>query len=1510
MRLPRLTLLFVLSFLFLAAASGEVVISEFLASNDDGLKDEDGEFSDWIELENTGPATVNLEGWSLTDDVTRPQRWIFPPVELGPGQRLIVFATGKDRRNPSTPLHTNFSLSAAGEYLALIKPDGTTIASAYTPTYPPQRENVSYGRGRRINTLPLVTPTQPARWHLPSPNDPHDGGWQQPDYDDSHWSIGQTAIGYQTEPAVAPAETPIAYWRLEGSAADSSGFDQETIHHQVSFPQGTPPGVAGIRVAQFNGSSSYISSEVDVSETAYTISLWFKTNQASVGLFSVVDRDLGENHNRHLYLTNGNLAARIWNNEVIRTNGLNLADGQWHHVAHVYGPSVGGQRLYVDGVLAASGTKSRSDFDWQQRVNIGYSADASRPYFAGQMDEIAIWNQALNTAQIQALARGASPLALDGVTGFLHTNTQAMYGQTPSAWLRVSFDAPRHEEFTHLELRIRYDDGFVAWLNSEEVARRNAPSSLAWNSGATTNRPLADVVNVETIDLSAYLPLLKNEGNLLAIHALNDSASSPEFLFSPELAGLIVTSSDARFFLQPSPQAPNDEGVAGFVEAAQFTPGRGHYTSPITVTLTTATPGATLVYTTNGTEPTLTNGIQVPAPDEVTPPLAQVSITTTTNLRAAVFKDDYAAASPVTHSYIFPAAVARQSNHQLGLPTVWEGIPADYEVDPDVVNTTLPGYSFEEALASLPTMVLTGDPAGFFSPQSGIYYHPNNRGMAWERKVSVEYFLPDGTNAFQVHAGARLHGNSSRQHSFTPKHPIRLTFRKRYGLGQLRFPLFSQPGADRIDQLILRAASTDSFPVVDGPPRWINDKATYQRDQFVRDTLIELGHPNARGTYVHLFINHLYWGLYTPPERPIDAFNANHFGGKKEDYDVIKDFAEVDSGDRTAWDATMAAAAAGLTSNEAYQKFLGNNPDGTRNPTYPVHLHLPSFIDYMIVHIAGGAEDWPNHNWWAARRRGPDSEGWRFFAWDQEICFDDLVRTRSVIFPQQPFESVNAPNSPAFLYDKLRRNPTFQQLFRDRVHELFFNSGPLSPEQNRARWARRTAEIDRAIVAESARWGDAREHPPIKRETKWLAEQEWMQKPGGFWDQNHERALQRFRNVGLYPSIDAPILIPPSGPISTSTPILFRSDHPVYYTLDGSDPRAPDGSISPSARLFEGTTQAKTWVPKKAVWRYRDDGLITGTAWRLLDFDDRDWLIGPGELGYGDGDEDTVISYGPDLSNRYVTYWFRHEFIVSDPVLSATLRLLCDDGAAVYLNGAEVVRHQLPGGELTPETLATHNVAGDDEKTYTPFSIDPSHLVQGRNVLAVELHQVSPQSSDLSFDLELSGTVQAVSFPLLLHTATTVTTRAKQGEEWSGRTIGVYTITSPETYESWRSTAFDPTAPDYALTSAPAADPDHDGLPNFMEYLLATPPLEGQHEPLQIATSASGIFVSFRRRQNHPNVIYHLESSSDLTRWDLINSTSTISEPAADGTVLETRHITPSLSSPYFFRLRGEFQPN
>lgn len=165
---------------------------------------------------------------------------------------------------------------------------------------------------------------------------------------------------------------------------------------------------------------------------------------------------------------------------------------------------------------------------------------------------------------------------------------------------------------------------------------------------------------------------------------------------------------------------------------------------------------------------------------------------------------------------------------------------------------------------------------------------------------------------------------------------------------------------------------------------------------------------------------------------------------------------------------------------------------------------------------------------------------------------------------------------------------------------------------------------------------------------------------------------------------------------------------------------------------------ADVLVPTGSTWKYLDNGSDQGTAWRSSAFSDVSWASGPAQLGYGDGDEATIVSFGPNSSAKYITTYFRRSFNVANAsaYAAATVRVLRDDGAVVYVNGTEVFRSNMPGGSIGYQTLASSAI--DDTALYSA-SFSPSLLVDGANVVAVEVHQANATSSDVSFDLELTA---------------------------------------------------------------------------------------------------------------------------------------------------------------------------
>jgi hypothetical protein len=199
--------------------------------------------------------------------------------------------------------------------------------------------------------------------------------------------------------------------------------------------------------------------------------------------------------------------------------------------------------------------------------------------------------------------------------------------------------------------------------------------------------------------------------------------------------------------------------------------------------------------------------------------------------------------------------------------------------------------------------------------------------------------------------------------------------------------------------------------------------------------------------------------------------------------------------------------------------------------------------------------------------------------------------------------------------------------------------------------------------------------------------------------------------------------------------------------VGGDWPGAPDATTPfPTSydidyiRVWKRTSAppaTTTLVAPNASWRYLANGSDQGTAWRATAFDDTSWPSGNAILGYGQGNETTVVGYGPDPANKYVTTYFRRTFSVSDPstIGALTLSLRRDDGAVVYLNGVEAYRSNMPSGTITSQTLALE-ATDDGNQTFTA-TISPSLLRAGANTIAVEVHQATRSSSDLTLQASL-----------------------------------------------------------------------------------------------------------------------------------------------------------------------------
>lgn len=744
----------------------------------------------------------------------------------------------------------------------------------------------------------------------------------------------------------------------------------------------------------------------------------------------------------------------------------------------------------------------------------------------------------------------------------------AMRGVTPTALVRVPFTVTDTAAVDVLTLRARYDDGFAAYLNGTLVASRNAPATIAWDSTATAEHADDAAVAFKAIDISAFRGLLVPGDNVLAIAGLNASANDDDFLLSAELVATDVLSSSVGYMLTPTPGTLNGPGFAGFVDDTTFSGdpmsyhGRGFYDDPFDVTLATTTPGATLVYTTDGSAPTLAHGTVVAPADADTPPSAVVPISTTTTLRIAAFKDGYQPSNVDTQTYIFLDDVLQQTG--AGLPTSWNGFPADYAMDPNVVNNPAYAATIKDDLQAIPTMSIVMDPDDLFGPADGIYTFSEARGDAWERAASIELIDTDGTTAFQIDAGVSMFGFGFRPHTSTPKHAFHLSFKSQYGASKLEYPLFADSPIDRFDDLILRAQGNASW----GDFRTTIQYTQYIHDSWARDTMRDMGDLTTHATYVHLYINGLYWGLYNPVERPDAGFMSEYQGGEKEEYFALNartgTIEAIDGGAAAIadWDSLIALADSSAASAAGYTQIAER-------------IDIDNLMDYVLVNFYGGNKDWPGNNGNNMRvsRRNAPGYKWTSFVWDVEWMLQEVDYNAT---------GINTSfRSPTRIHARLMANPEYKIRFADRAYKYLYNDGELTPDKVATRWMVRATEIDRAVVGESARWGDARREPPYTRDVEWIGEQNRLLTQ--YFPQRTGILVNQLRASGAFPTLEAPAFNQHGGEVAVGFDLTMSAPSgAIYYTLDGSDPRLEGGSLNPSARLYDSSVELNATTLVKA----------------------------------------------------------------------------------------------------------------------------------------------------------------------------------------------------------------------------------------------------------------------------------------------------------------------------------------
>ncbi len=847
-----------------------------------------------------------------------------------------------------------------------------------------------------------------------------------------------------------------------------------------------------------------------------------------------------------------------------------------------------------------------------QWVRIKRTPDAVTPITDTSIDDLRV----LSMGEVQV--KGTE---LSGYRPFIRKDLQtAMQNNSPTAYLRVPFNVADVATTVGLALRIRYDDGFVAYVNGAEVARRNAPTTPDQTSVATVKRTSAQGATSETIDVSAAVPSLLATGNVLAIHGLNAAASDTNFLLQPELLLTQAPVVPPAFLTNATPAAINaTTWYLDTVKDTAFSHRRGFYNTPLNLAITSLTAGAEIYFTLDNSEPTPGNGVRYTAP---------VLINKTSVVRARAYKTNYKPTNIDTHTYIFLDDVTTAAKSSLTTAGVVAGtIPPGWPTSATTNGGQAFNFGFTSSLLTTPTAytpaqlrtALTQIPSvsvvtqqnNLTDPTTGIYVNgTNGHGDNYERPGSIEmldFSKPgltpeDGHGEFSEAVGLRLRGGASRNDSYT-KHSFRVFFKTTYGNGKLSYPLYGNAGASQFDTFDLRGAQNYS---------WSNGSTsteeTLVRDPFSLELLGAMGQPYTRSRFVHLYLNGLYWGIFEIQERPENSFAESYIGGSKDNYDVVKNRDRYSSNLNDAqgnliatsfsteatngylksnpdnsraawkelWDRTLAIWQTSDSSSASYYRLLGCNPDGTRNPAYPVLLDVDNLIDYTLALFYTGDGDaclsgflsfnTPN-NWFGMRDR-LGNRGFVFLNHDAEhtLKASSWSGSRAPAATDQtgPFGGTNQTlflySNPQWMHEELMNHPEYKLRYADHIRRHFFNGGALTPVSTKVRWSARVNTITQAIIPYAARWA-----------TTTTAIGTWNALcigpngagaidniPTDFLDVRTTDLLAQLKVDGLYPATEAPDYsqfggaVPANYSLALTTP---TSGGIIYYTTDGSDPR-------------------------------------------------------------------------------------------------------------------------------------------------------------------------------------------------------------------------------------------------------------------------------------------------------------------------------------------------------------------
>lgn len=626
------------------------------------------------------------------------------------------------------------------------------------------------------------------------------------------------------------------------------------------------------------------------------------------------------------------------------------------------------------------------------------------------------------------------------------------------------------------------------------------------------------------------------------------------------------------------------------IEKPEFSYTRGFYKAPFNLQLTSTTESNSIRYTLDGTKPGLYNGLDY---NSVIP------ISKTTTVRALTYMND-SVSDTRTHTFIFLDDVIHQDNS--GVPKSQHSKDHIYWTEEfDMNDVTQTEEDIKAALEDIPTISIVAAYDSLFGisgilrgqnlmeGSGGKAGDPNDSGWHEQVECSMEMIYPknekyDTYKNWQENAGIEVQGGGGRWDNgyYDHKQSFTLAFKLRYGAGTLRNDIFiaapynKESSPARFDKIILRSGHNKSWGA-----DWDRENTVYTRDQFGRDLQLSMSGWGSHGTFVHLYINGKYWGLYNPSERMDDNAMSIYFGGEDDDYY----FGKGKGGDQSG--------------NDDRYDFLCKT-DWSNYPLLKLseYLAIDEYIDMCLLYCYANAGDGPQYYFGNSNSPGVPTY---FTAWDIEDSFGGGSRRTG---PPVSIDKMGITGDDKFkAYFKVKNNIDFKMKLADRAYKHCYNKGILTDENAGAVWDSLCASIEEAILCEIARWGD--ERGSVYDYEHWHGE--WQDVKNDISGRAN-KLISALKEVSMYPSQVPPYLkildqIIEDDTLYADIPFQLEIQQAgslgtVYYTTDGKDPRNWDltGNVSTTANQITSQSEIIT-ITEKTNFKVRSKN---GNDWSPL----------------------------------------------------------------------------------------------------------------------------------------------------------------------------------------------------------------------------------------------------------------------------------------------------------------------